>query len=410
MSNPEPIELDVTVKDEASEPLDKIAAKTDKLERSTATVPVDTEGVPETTDELSGLEAMKKHLAESPAMLDIQSNFAEARDDLANAEAAMGKVEHAASGINGEVAQIAGNVIGQVPGVDQATGQMAGALGQVASSASSIGAAATGAGTVAALAMYGIEKGADQAAERTDNLTSKFQDLAKASDDAFVKQSGQVWADMVLRAALDGKHLTDQMHDLAETSPAVARRMLDQADAIGLNANAQKILSDAIAANEAETAQAKETTDKYGDSAAAAAGKQDALAKSTDAAAASAAAAKSTTADYIGVLNTVPPDKRTEFLAAVNHGDVATVNKILDDAAAARTAVINVAVHGINVGAQIGAMVRAGAAAGGGTVVSQTIVNLPAGARGIDALREITGATRRAGTRYGSAAVSRARR
>jgi hypothetical protein len=28
----------------------------------------------------------------------------------------------------------------------------------------------------------------------------------------------------------------------------------------------------------------------------------------------------------------------------------------------------------------------------------------------IDALREITGATRRAGTRYGSAAVSRARR
>jgi hypothetical protein len=42
--------------------------------------------------------------------------------------------------------------------------------------------------------------------------------------------------------------------------------------------------------------------------------------------------------------------------------------------------------------------------------VSITNVTLPAGSRGIDALREVTGAARRAGTRYGSAAVSRARR
>ena len=153
-----------------------------------------------------------------------------------------------------------------------------------------------------------------------------------------------------------------------------------------------------------------DNTEAAGNQAQTAAGKQDALAASTDGAAASAAAAKSTTDDYIKVLGTIPPDKRTEFLAAVNRGDVAAANAILDDTAAPRTAVINVAVHGANIGAQIGAMVRAGAAAAGGQVVSVTNVHLPAGARGVDALREVTGAARRSGSRYGSAAVSRARR
>lgn len=406
-----PIELDITVRDEASAPIDAIAAKAAGLEKaSPVEVDVDTTGVPAATADLGEVESIKDHINASPAVLELQTMFGDTRQQLADAEQAMGKVEHAASGINGEVAQIAGNVIGQVPGVDQATGQMAAALGDVAGSAGNIGPAATAAGTVAALAMYGIEKGADQAKARTDDLTSSFSELAKASDDAFVKQSGQVWADMVLRAALDGKHLTDQMKDLAETAPAVARRMLDNADAIGLNANAQKILTDALAANAAETAQAKATTEQYGDAAATAAGKAGTLAASTDSAAASATAAKGATAAYIGVLNTVPADKRTEFLAAVNRGDVAAANAILDAAAHDRTAVINVAVHGANIGAQIGAMVRAGAAAAGGQVVSITNVNLPAGARGIDALREVTGAARRAGTRYGSAAVGRARR
>jgi hypothetical protein len=410
MSNPEPIELDITVRDEASEPLDKIAAKTDNLEHSTATVPVDTAGVPETTDELSGLEAMKKHLAESPAVLDIQTNFDEARGDLEHAEKQLDNVRESAGSAKGEIAGLAAQAVSQVPGIDNATSQMISSFGAVAESASALGPAGVAAGTVAALAMYGIQKGADQAAERTDNLTTSFENLAKASDAAFTKQSQQVWADAVLRSALDGKKLTDQFKDLAETAPAVARRMLDNADAIGLNANAQKILTDALAANAAETAQAKETTEKYGDASADAAGKQNTLAASTAAAAGAAAAAKGTVADYVQVLNSVPPDKRTEFLAAVNRGDVAAADAILDSVASPRTAVINVAVHGANIGAQIGAMVRGAAAAAGGQVVSITNVNLPAGARGIDALREITGATRRVGSRYGSAAVSRARR
>jgi len=278
---------------------------------------------------------------------------------------------------------------------------MADALGNVAEQASNIGPAATGAGTVAALAMYGIEKGADQAAERTENLTSKFEDLASASDAAFVKQSGQVWADMVLRAALDGKKLTDQMGALVESSPAVARRMLDQADAIGLNSKAQDILKTAIADNEAAQIQAKKTQDEYGDSAVAAAGKQDSLAASTDAAAAAADGAKLSIHDYIAVLAGIPPEKRTAIQAAIDRGDLATAERLLNEAARDRTATISVLVHGINIGAQIGAMVRAGAAAAGGTVVSQTVF-MPMGSQGP--------AVRRAGARFGNGLVNGARR
>ena len=144
-----------------------------------------------------------------------------------------------------------------------------------------------------------------------------------------------------------------------------------------------------------------DTTDAAGNSAQTAAGKQDQLAASTKAAGDSAAAAKSTTDDYIAVLGTVPPDKRTDFLAAVNRGDVDAANAILDGVADPRTAVINVAVHGINIGAQIGAMVRAGAAAGGGTVVSQTVF-MPMGSQGP--------AVRRAGARFGNGVVNGARR
>jgi hypothetical protein len=410
VSNPDPIELDVTVRDEASEPLDKIAAKTDQLETAETVVDVETTGVPKTTDQLQTVEDLRRHITESPAVLDIQSDFAAARGDLEAAEQHLDRVKESAGGAKGEIAGLAAQAVAQVPGIDQATGQMVSAFGAVAESASSLGPAGVAAGTVAALAVFGVAKGAEQAKARTDELTSAFNDLAKASDAAFTKQSQQVWADAILRSALDGKKLADQFRDLAESSPAVARRMLDQADAIGLNANAQKLLSTAITDAEAATAQAKKTQDQYGESATAAAGKQDALAASTAAAGSAAAAAKATTDDYIRVLETIPPAKRTEFLAAVNRGDAATANAILDGIADPRTAVINVAVRAANIGAQIGAMVRGAAAAAGGSVVSVTNVNLPAGSRGIDALREVNRAQRRAGTRYGSAAVSRARR
>ena len=410
MSNPDPIELDVTVRDEASAPLDAIAGKAEKVETTPATVAVDTTGVPAATEDLEHVETIAEHIANSPAVLDIQTNFAAARGDLEQAEEHLGRVQSAAQGAGGQIAGLAGQAIAQVPGIDQATSQMSAAFGGVAQSADALGPAGVAAGTVAALAMFGVAKGAEQAKDRTDELTTAFGDLAKASDQAFTQQSQQVWADAVLRSALDGKKLTDQFKDLAESAPAVARRMLDNADAIGLNSNAQKILGDAIADADAETAQAKKTQDDYGDAAQTAAGKLDAQTAATKASGDAAAAAKGTTDDYIKVLGTIPPDKRTDFLAAVNRGDAATANAILDGIATPRTAVITVAVHGANIGAQIGAMVRAGAAAAGGQVVSVTNVHLPAGSRGVDALREVTGAARRAGTRYGNAAVSRARR
>jgi hypothetical protein len=163
--------------------------------------------------------------------------------------------------------------------------------------------------------------------------------------------------------------------------------MLDQADAIGLNANAQKILTDAMAANAAETAQAKETQDRY--------------AESTKGAAAAADDASMSVHDYVAMLASIPADKRTAIQAAIDRGDLATAERLLNEAARDRTATISVLVRGINIGAQIGAMVRAGAAAGGGTVVSQTVF-MPLGSQGP--------AVRRAGARFGSGLVNGARR
>lgn len=410
MSNPEPIELDVTVRDEASAPLDAIAEKAATVEAAPATVDVETTGVPAATEQLDQVQSVKDHIDASPAVVELQTMFGDTREQLAAAEGQLDKVKAAAGGAKGEIAGLAAQALAQVPGVDQATGQMVTAFGTVAQSAEALGPAGVAAGTVAALAVFGIAKGAEQAKARTDELTSAFGDLAKASDEAFTRQSQQVWADAVLRSALDGKKLTDQFKDLAESAPAVARRMLDNADAIGLNSAAQKILGDAIHNAEAEQAQQKETTEKYGDAAQTAAAKTDGLTASTDAANASAAAAKGTTDDYIAVLATIPPNKRTEFLAAVNRGDVAAANAILDDVAAPRTALVKVVVQAISAGAQIGLAVQKAAAGAGGTVVSVTNVHLPAGARGVDALREVTGAARRSGSRYGNAAVSRARR
>jgi hypothetical protein len=45
--------------------------------------------------------------------------------------------------------------------------------------------------------------------------------------------------------------------------------------------------------------------------------------------------------DYIFAVNQTPPEKRTEFQAAINAGDVATAQKILDDTSAPRKAYVN---------------------------------------------------------------------
>jgi hypothetical protein len=151
-----------------------------------------------------------------------------------------------------------------------------------------------------------------------------------------------------------------------------------------------------------------DTTKKAGDEADKAAGKQDKQAAATDAAAKAAQGASLSIGQYVALMATIPAEKKTEIQAAIDRGDLAEAERLLNAAARSRTAVINVALRGANIGAQLGTIIENSVP--GGTMVSLTTVNLPAGARGVDALREVTGAARRAGTRYGSAAVSRARR
>jgi hypothetical protein len=119
-------------------------------------------------------------------------------------------------------------------------------------------------------------------------------------------------------------------------------------------------------------------------------------------------ASKQKVIDYGREVLGLPPERVTEILALIDNGSVVTVEEQLRELTAVRT----VAIKPILLGGNLGLPGATSTRPGGTAAVSTTTVNvtLPAGARGIDALREVTGAARRAGTRYGSAAVSRARR
>jgi hypothetical protein len=119
--------------------------------------------------------------------------------------------------------------------------------------------------------------------------------------------------------------------------------------------------------------------------------------------------------DYAREVLKLPPERVTKILADLDGASAAQVEAELKELTRLRY----VGIKAVNVGGNLGlpgstsaAAATASASSGGAgrQVVSVTHVTLPPGARGVDALREVTGAARRAGTRYGSAAVSRARR
>lgn len=190
---------------------------------------------------------------------------------------------------NSAVANMVGNSsqeLGELIGVTGGAGQ---ALGQLAEYFTETGIEARGAGSsigavvrqfgksalpIAAIAagMLAIAQGAKQAKERTEELTDETEALSSALDEVFAKTVADLLSTMFLRAALDGKDLNDQLKELAETNTVGARRMLDNAEAIGLNAELQMALSRAIADTDAARRQQTETEERYGDAAADAAG------------------------------------------------------------------------------------------------------------------------------------------
>ena len=432
MSNPEPIELDVVVKDEASEPLDKIAAKTADLEKSTATVPVQTEGVPQATEDMDSLEFMKRHMSENPAVLALQTDFTEARADLDEAEAHLGRVREKFAGIGQGLQQLGlGDIARQ-------TSPIAGNLMDAAGAAASFGgpmAAAAPLALIAATGAAAIKKNMQEAAEvkalnvqNVKDFTQALRDGSSAAET--LKDRLEKTGEIKVATLIDGvKDITPALAKAGVTVDqftAAAGGGKDGIDHLGAALKAAGVpakeaivvLEGAVAvgqnmkeANERAAAVTKvlgDTQAAAGDQAAGAAGKQDALAGATAGAGAAAAGATGQVGGYVAALATIPPAKRTEIQAAIASGDIARANAALDGLTnEQRTAIINVTLHPVGFGATLGAALGAAARSVGGTVVT---VNLPAGARGVDALREVTRAARRTGTRYGSAAVSRARR
>jgi hypothetical protein len=122
------------------------------------------------------------------------------------------------------------------------------------------------AGPIAALSagMLAFSQGAKQAKERTDDFTESVDDLASASDRAFDAQVMQLFIDMFFRAALDGKKVNDQLEDMAKNNTVVARRMLANAEAIGLTAEQERVLAEAVAEVESEEYHAARTERMYG--------------------------------------------------------------------------------------------------------------------------------------------------
>lgn len=199
---------------------------------------------------------------------DIQLSHVDA--GMGNIDTQFGKLRDSADQTRSVVANFAGNLTQELPGIAGAFGPLNMAASQFVEYAAegnialrSLAPAAAGIG-VAALAMYGLQRGAQQAAERTKEVEEGIKDLSTASDELFAKNAGELWVDMWSRALFDGKKIEDQLKSLAETNLVGARRWLDNAEAIGLNAESQAMLATAIAEVEAETATAERVQAKYG--------------------------------------------------------------------------------------------------------------------------------------------------
>lgn len=133
--------------------------------------------------------------------------------------------------------------------------------------------------------------------------------------------------------------------------------------------------------------------------------------------------------DYLIQLNQIPPETATEIQTLVNAGKLAEANALITDASRTRQAAVDVTANtaqaesdiqkliktrNLQINAEIIAKGGAGygsgygpgavpsSAAGGVTTVN---INMPAGARGVDVVRQVAGQTRRNGRRYGGQQV-----
>jgi hypothetical protein len=198
---------------------------------------------------------------------------------LDKAKTGTDEMTDSARGANSALANMVGNSAQDIGALSGVAGSAGVALGQMAEYAADARLGGEGLGSAlksmakvavpiagVSAVMWAISRGAKQAAERTKELEENISDLATVSDKAFKEETLRVWAQMMQRAALDGKSLQDQLKELATDNIVGARRMLDNADAIGLNAEAQRMLADAIYEADAAAIEQAENNERYGDS------------------------------------------------------------------------------------------------------------------------------------------------
>jgi len=129
-----------------------------------------------------------------------------------------------------------------------------------------------------------------------------------------------------------------------------------------------------------------------------------------------------TIADYVVSTDTIPESKKTEIIAELNEGDVAAAEADLTELARNRDIRLLITA----VGSQDTIKFLRSISRGGTHIVDEAVtglgapaassapmhvtINMPAGSRGVDVVRQVAGQARRSGRRFGSPVVSYARR
>jgi hypothetical protein len=251
-------------------------------------------------DGVGALTAQQKVLAAQAEILaqtgDAQGDFARTSDGLANQQRILAaEMQNTKDAIGSAVLPamqavvgVAGDVFGAFnalpDGTKNAIGGMAGfgvaalavagvtstVIGQLIKMRSNFAAigttgkiAAGGLGLVS-LAAFAVAKGAQQATDRTNELTQATQELTTASE----KQVLETLLSAFSKAILDGKDLGEVLDNMAYQNLPGFKRAIDVAAASGeVNNEMLAAMREAVVAAEAKVALGADTLERYGDTA-----------------------------------------------------------------------------------------------------------------------------------------------
>jgi len=190
-----------------------------------------------------------------------------------------------------------------------------------------------------------VEENTDAVDDLTDSLNDQVDALNDAND-ALVEQSS------AQRGAADAAFaLRDAEDKLAEELATVSDRLTE---AKGDARAQQQVLDDvaeaAIGTADAQVRLAEETAIAAGDTYTATQRQDDMNTSLLETAKSAKGEARNAILKYIGSVNGIPADKMTDIQAAIDHGDIATANRLLGDASRTRTAAVKADANDYQIG------------------------------------------------------------